>query len=71
MADSIGPEFIHDGTHPTVDGEKRMAAVWDWAINSANEKGWLPGPSEPGNFTDGEGLTTCKKELGSGNQYTC
>lgn len=44
-----------------------MAAVWDWAINRANEKGWLAGPSESGKFTDGERLTTCKKELGSGN----
>lgn len=67
MAKFIGPEFIHDGTHPTVKGEMRMAAVWDWAINSANEKGWLTRPSESGRFTDGEGSTTCKKELGSGN----
>lgn len=67
MAEFIGDEHIHDGTHPTVDGEMRMAAVWDWAINRANEKGWLSEPSESGKFTDSEGTTTCKKELGSGN----
>ncbi|KFX87900.1 hypothetical protein V490_07963 [Pseudogymnoascus sp. VKM F-3557] len=67
MADGfINGGDIHDGTHPTVEGEKKMAAVWDWAIGKANEKGWITKPSESSKFTDGEGSTTCRKEYGSG-----
>lgn len=70
MADGFIPfEFIQpDGTHPTIDGFKRMASVWAWAIDQANSKGWLTEPSESGRFKDGDGSSTCKKEFGSGDQ---
>ena len=67
MAGFIEPGDIWDKTHPNQLGQKKMAAVWDWAINHANEKGWLAPPTESGKFEDGEGGTTCKKEYGSGN----
>lgn len=68
MADGfITAGDIHDGTHPTVLGEQKMAAVWDWAIGKANDKGWFTKPSESSKFTDGEGSTECRKQYGSGN----
>ncbi|ROT40793.1 hypothetical protein SODALDRAFT_105063 [Sodiomyces alkalinus F11] len=57
-----------DLTHPTIPGNMKMAAVWDWAIDQANGKGWLSEPSPSGLFEDSEGTTTCRKEYGSGNQ---
>lgn len=69
MADGfIVPEDIHDGTHPTIEGNRKMAAVWDWAIDQANEKGWLSPPSESALFKDGDATTTCRKQFASGNQ---
>jgi hypothetical protein len=68
MAGYISPDELFDRTHPQVIGQRKMAAVWDWAINEANRKGWLTEPTESGKFTDGEGTTTCKKELESGNE---
>lgn len=68
MTGFIGPGDIHDQTHPNVVGQKKMAAVWDWAINYANERGWLAPPTESGKFTDGEGTNTCAKELASGDE---
>ncbi|SPN96523.1 related to acetylxylan esterase [Cephalotrichum gorgonifer] len=68
MADFILPGELHDATHPNVVGQKKMAAVWGWAISYANEKGWLAPPTESGKFTDGEGSNTCGKELASGNE---
>ena len=68
MADGIITiDEIHDGTHPNVEGQKKMAAVWDWAIGQAYERGWLAEPSDSGKFSDGDGSTNCKKEYGSGN----
>lgn len=68
MADGfITINDIHDGTHPTVLGEQKMAAVWDYAIGLANDKGWISKPTDSSKFADGEGSTTCKKEYGSGN----
>jgi hypothetical protein len=68
MAGFIGSDELFDRTHPQPSGQKKMAAAWDWAINEANQKGWLVEPTESGKFTDGEGSTTCKKELESGNE---
>lgn len=68
MAGFITDADIHDGTHPTIEGNRKMAAVWDWAIGQANDKGWLVEPSKSGTFEDSEGTKTCKKKKGSGNQ---
>ena len=68
MAEFITAADIHDDTHPTVEGNRKMAAVWDWAIGQANDKGWLSEPSKSGTFEDSEGTRTCKKKKGSGNQ---
>ncbi|KXH67624.1 hypothetical protein CSAL01_07878 [Colletotrichum salicis] len=57
-----------DGTHPTKEGYERMGAVWAWAINQVNDKGWLAAPSKSSHSTDGDGSTTCSKEYGSGDQ---
>ncbi|RYP05273.1 hypothetical protein DL764_003934 [Monosporascus ibericus] len=67
MADGfITMDDIHDGTHPTVLGEQKMAAVWDWAIAKANDKGWITKPTDSSKFSDGEGSTDCRKQYGSG-----
>lgn len=67
MADGfIEKDQIHDGTHPTVLGNMNMAAVWYWAINEANTKGWLSAPRESSNFKDDDEFYACRKEFGSG-----
>lgn len=58
---------IHDDTHPTVDGQKKMAAVWLHAINAADQKGWLVPPQDSGIPDEGGGFT-CEKEYESGNK---
>lgn len=68
MADGfITKEYIHDGTHPTIEGFERMASVWAWAIDQANSKGWLNEPADSGHPDEGDGSYTCKKEYGSGD----
>ena len=67
MAGYITPQdLMRDGIHPSVEGNRKMAAVWDWAINEAHEKGWISAPPHSNNFNDGETTTTCKKEFASG-----
>lgn len=68
MADGFIPKvYIHDGTHPTIEGFERMASVWAWAIDQANSKGWLQEPGDSGHPDEGDGSYTCKKEYGSGD----
>lgn len=68
MADGfITDDYIHDGTHPTIEGFERMAAVWAWAIDQANSKGWLSEPADSGYPDEGDGSHTCRKEYGSGD----
>lgn len=55
------------GTHPTTEGQRKMAAVWDWEINQASEKGWISEPSESSRFSDDKVGTDCRKEFVSGN----
>jgi lysophospholipase L1-like esterase len=43
---------IFDGVHPNVAGEKKMAAVWVWAINHAHSKGWIKAPVDSGRSDD-------------------
>ncbi|KAF4445873.1 hypothetical protein F53441_10435 [Fusarium austroafricanum] len=57
---------IHDGTHPTILGEKKMAAAWVWAINVAHDRGWIKAPKQSSAFSDSEGSSTCRKKFGSG-----
>ncbi|KAG9249745.1 uncharacterized protein F5Z01DRAFT_631089, partial [Emericellopsis atlantica] len=66
MASFLTLDDIHDGIHPDVEGEKKMAAVWVWAINYANDKGWITEPTDSGKFDDDQPSRTCRKELGSG-----
>ena len=63
----IKDEDIHDGTHPTMKGQQKMAAVWLHAINKADQKGWLVPPRDSGIPDEGGGFT-CEKEYGSGNK---
>lgn len=57
---------IHDHTHPTSTGQKKMAAVWLHAIDAAEKKGWLVPPQDSG-IPDEGGDFTCEKKYGSGN----
>ncbi|GKU06546.1 carbohydrate esterase family 3 protein [Fusarium langsethiae] len=59
-------EDIHDKTHPTILGERKMAAAWVWAINVAHDRGWIQPPKQSSAFADGDGTTTCRKTFGSG-----
>ncbi|KAF9880547.1 putative carbohydrate esterase family 3 protein [Colletotrichum karsti] len=56
---------IFDGTHPTLLGRRKMAAVWHEAINRA--EGNITRPSSDVDFDDGASDTTCDKKYGSGN----
>lgn len=73
LADMVADGFInnghiHDGVHPTEEGNKRMAAVWSYAINEAFELGWISPPSGSGQFEDDDTKTpNCRKKYGSGN----
>ncbi|PVH89001.1 carbohydrate esterase family 3 protein [Cadophora sp. DSE1049] len=58
---------IWDGAHPTMEGARKMAAVWMRAINQANEKNWFSKPRDDVSFVDGDGKTTCEKRYTSGN----
>ena len=62
----IKDEDIHDHTHPTSAGQKKMAAVWLHAINAAEQKGWLVPPQDSGIPDEGGGFT-CDKNFESGN----
>ncbi len=57
---------IWDGTHPTLAGQRKMAAVWREAIAFAEGKDWLRAPSTDVDFSDGDSGTTCEKIYGSG-----
>lgn len=64
----ITEDMIHDHTHPTYEGRRRMAAVWAHAIDEANAAGWIKEPTPiPGQPDDGSSSFTCAKEYGSGN----
>ncbi|KAF4983609.1 hypothetical protein FZEAL_1018 [Fusarium zealandicum] len=66
MQPFLSIDDIHDNTHPTILGEKKMAAVWDWAIGVAHDRGWIQPPKQSSTFSDGEGSSTCRKKFGSG-----
>ncbi|KAL5600589.1 hypothetical protein ACKRZS_001909 [Fusarium odoratissimum] len=55
-----------DGTHPTLYGERKMAAAWVWAIGVAHDRGWIKEPKQSSLFKDGEDPRTCRKKFGSG-----
>lgn len=73
LADMVADGFInnghiHDDVHPKEEGNKRMAAVWSYAINEAFELGWISPPSESGEFKDDDTKNpNCRKKYGSGN----
>ena len=52
MASVMDMSMIWDGTHPTVQGEQLMAALWVWAIETANERGWISPPPATDRFSD-------------------
>ncbi|KAI1350842.1 hypothetical protein F5Y01DRAFT_315312 [Xylaria sp. FL0043] len=57
------------GTHPTIEGQRRMAAVWGLAIQEIEERGdWFQAPSSNVSFSDSGNGTTCAKEYNSGAQ---
>ncbi|KAI0811428.1 carbohydrate esterase family 3 protein [Xylaria sp. FL0064] len=57
------------GTHPTIEGQRRMAAVWGLAIQEIEERGdWFQAPSSNVSFSDSSNGTTCTKEYNSGAQ---
>ncbi|KFX87170.1 hypothetical protein V490_08483 [Pseudogymnoascus sp. VKM F-3557] len=56
---------IHDTTHPTPLGQRKMAAVWTYAINKANSIGLIKTPVDSGT-ADTASSTTCDKVFGSG-----
>ncbi|KAI1129345.1 carbohydrate esterase family 3 protein [Nemania abortiva] len=66
----ITPDLlISDGTHPTIEGQRRMAAVWAQAIHEVDQKGdWLQEPSSDVGFSDKGGGSTCEKVYNSGAQ---
>ncbi|SPO00343.1 related to acetylxylan esterase [Cephalotrichum gorgonifer] len=58
---------IFDGTHPTLEGRRKMAAVWYEAFQRAEKAGMLSKPSDDVNFVDGSENFQCEKKFGSGN----
>ncbi|KAI1273788.1 hypothetical protein F5Y07DRAFT_402064 [Xylaria sp. FL0933] len=57
------------GTHPTIEGQRRMAAVWGLVIQEIEERGgWFQAPSSNVSFSDSGNGTTCAKEYNSGAQ---
>ncbi|KAI8951129.1 hypothetical protein F4801DRAFT_546511 [Xylaria longipes] len=57
------------GTHPTIEGQRRMAAVWALAIQEIEEIGnWFQGPSSDVGFSDSSSGSTCAKTYNSGAQ---
>ena len=73
LADMVAGGFInnghiHDNVHPTTEGNKRMAAVWSYAIKQAYKLDWIKPPSGAGQFDDNDTKApTCRKKYGSGN----
>ncbi|OBT61486.1 hypothetical protein VE03_09357 [Pseudogymnoascus sp. 23342-1-I1] len=57
---------IHDDTHPTPYAQRKMAAVWAYAINTAEREGLIKTPVDNGT-PDAASSTTCEKVFGSGN----
>lgn len=55
----ITTKDIHDGIHPTLEGYRKMATVWDRAINKANEKGWLSPPTDLSDTDDENVSSAC------------
>lgn len=55
-------------THPTTEGDRKMAAVWNWAIAKANDKGWINEPTDSTIFKDGDADIHCKKPFASGTE---
>lgn len=59
--------LIADGTHPTIEGQRRMASVWAAAIAEVEEKtDWLQAPSTDVDFDDASAGSQCDKEYNSG-----
>lgn len=71
MADGFieSKDMQDDEKHPNTEGYRKMAAVWSWAIDQANEKGYLKEPSDSDDDDDDgdDDSSTCRKESGSGN----
>jgi hypothetical protein len=60
-------DFLY--THPTNEGFRKMASVWDKAINDALQKdGWVQPPRSDVSFNDADtsDAHTCPKTYGSG-----
>ncbi|KAK4499432.1 hypothetical protein PRZ48_009946 [Zasmidium cellare] len=70
LADMNDGKFItagdlSDDLHPTNDGYRKMAAVWDAAIGKAVEEGKVQDPEDTGIPDEGPG-NDCKKVAGDG-----
>ncbi|KAI1733454.1 hypothetical protein F4680DRAFT_454935 [Xylaria scruposa] len=62
-------DHIFDGTHPTIEGQRRMASVWAAAIEEVEEMtDWLQAPSTDVDFDDASSGSQCDKEYNSGAQ---
>ena len=69
MADGvITADDLYDGTHPDTLGQRKMAAVWEYAIRQASERGWIEPPSDSGMLPDGDGASICKKKYGGSDR---
>lgn len=57
-----------DKTHPTVEGFRKMAAVWREAFKVVEENKWMKPPRDDVKYPDDDigGGTTCDKDYGSG-----
>ncbi|KAK5637685.1 hypothetical protein RRF57_013400 [Xylaria bambusicola] len=58
--------IISDGTHPTIEGQRRMASVWATAIEEVENSNWLQAPSTDVDFDDASAGSQCDKEYNSG-----
>ena len=54
-------DILSDGIHPTNDGYRKMAAVWNVAIEKARKSGFLQEPEDTGIPDDGDGRRLCQK----------
>ncbi|KAI0517890.1 carbohydrate esterase family 3 protein [Xylaria bambusicola] len=61
--------IMSDGTHPTIEGQRRMASVWAAAIEEVEaQDNWLQAPSTNVDFDDATSGSQCDKEYNSGAQ---
>lgn len=65
--------LVADGTHPTDEGHRRVAAIFLRAIEEANDAGFIVAPTDTGMSDEsggtGSGDTTCDKVFGSGASH--